>query len=116
MRPRFQDKIKNRKCMQRGTHLTVDRFSERVPSTARPVEVWVVHVGQKMGTADVEPVLDSPCDAIENCMNQIHSNVCHKADKQEKEAEELIEAHLKEEERRSSQAERVKRIGFKQRE
>ena len=60
-----------------------------------------------MGTGDVEPILDSPCDAIENCMNQIHSNVCHKADKQEKEAEELIEAHLnfKEEERRSSQAE-----------
>jgi hypothetical protein len=58
-----------------------------------------------MGTGDVEPKRDSPCDAIENCMNQTHSTVCHKADKQEKEAEEMIEAHLKEEERRSSQAE-----------
>ena len=91
--------------MQRGTHLTVDRFSERVPSTARPVEVRVVHVSQKMSTHDIDAILHCSCDAIENCMNQIHSNVCHEADKQEKEAEELIEAHLKEEERRSSQAE-----------
>ena len=80
--------------MQRGTHLTVDRFSERVPSTARLCEVRVVHVGQKMSTRDIDAILDSPCDAIENCMNQIHSNVCHQADKQEKQADELIEAHL----------------------
>jgi len=58
-----------------------------------------------MSTGDVEPKCDSPCDAIENRMNEIHSDVCYQADKQEKEAEELIEAHLKEEERRSSQAE-----------
>ena len=91
--------------MQRGTHLTVGRFSERVPSTARLVEVRVVHVGQKMSTRDIDAILHCSCDAIENCMNQVHSNVCHEADKQKKEADELIEAHLKEEERRSSQAE-----------
>ena len=80
--------------MQRGTHLTVDRFSERVPSTARLVKVRAVHVGQKMSTRDIDAILHCFCDAIKNCVNQIHFDVYHKADKQEKQADELIEAHL----------------------
>jgi len=47
-----------------------------------------------MSTRDIDAILHCSCDAIENCMNQIHSNVCHQADKQEKQADELIEAHL----------------------
>ena len=103
--------------MQRGTHLTVDRFCERVPSAARLGEPRVVHVGQKISTRDVEPILHCSRDAIQNRMNQIHSDVCYQADKQEKEADELIEAHLGR--IKSSQAEiwrleRVKRIGLNQ--
>ena len=100
--------------MQRGTHLTVDSCSEgvpscarlgevrivrvgqkiRVPSCARLGEVRIVHVGQKISTGDIEAILHCFFDAIQNCMNQRHCDVCHEADKQEKQADELVEAHL----------------------
>ena len=78
--------------MQGYAHLTVDSLCKRIPSAARLGEARIVHIGQKIGTCDIETELDSPCDAIQYCMNDIHPNICHEADKQEKETEELVEA------------------------
>ena len=50
--------------MQRGTHVNVNRFSERVSSSARLGELRVVHFAQKISTRDIEAILHCFCDAI----------------------------------------------------
>ena len=80
--------------MQGCAHLTVNSLCKRVPSVARLCEARIVHIRHKIGTRDVEPILHCFGDAIQYCMNGIHPKVCHEANTQEKETEELVEAHL----------------------
>jgi len=55
----FADDLESTKLI-----LTVDCLCKRVPSDARLCEARVVDICQKMGTGDIEAILDSLCDAI----------------------------------------------------
>ena len=85
--------------MRGYAHPTAGSLREGAPSFAQPdqadeFEARIVDICQKMGTRDVEAALHCFGDAVQHYMHEIHRKVCDDADKQQKQVEGLVEAHL----------------------